>query len=115
MDNIDEAIDSFRCHAEEIQLGVDFETRVFFKIKRKKRQRTVTVTVVGICLVITLGIVFQSTGIKRVETPFMMSEAAIPFEQKEIPVSGDVVFAASDKNVNYIIEQVAYVPNDDML
>jgi hypothetical protein len=96
----------FRFH-DELQLGPDFEARVFFKIRKKKRLRKISygLTAVGsILLLFSLLQIFRpairpvlQTG---VETPAMKKE--------EIPLHEDLFFSASDNHTRYSIEPVSF-------
>jgi hypothetical protein len=91
---------------DELQLGPDFEERVFFKIKKKKRLRKISygLTAVGsILLLFSLLQIFRpavrpvlQTGI---ETPALNKE--------EIPLHEDLFFSVSDNRTRYSIEAVS--------
>jgi hypothetical protein len=100
---------------DDLQLGPDFEERVFIKIRKKKKLRKISygLTAMGsLLLLFSLLQVFRpavrpalQTGIK---TPVMQKE--------EIPLHEDLFFSASDNRTRYTIEPVSFqkkVKNDN--
>lgn len=117
MDDIEEKFNHYREKKPLIELGVNFEERVFAKIKRKKKQRQ-------IAAVMTLGAVFigvvmlaQLTLFRATPSPveFAQTKPVPVIEKEEIPVVEDVVFASADDKSAYVIEQVSYKPEDNSL
>ena len=108
-ENLYDSIARYKQSAPVLNVSGDFECRVFAKIKRKKTQRKVTASV-GLGIVIA-GFLFiaQVTFLNKNDkySRPLMAESAI-VEKEEIPVVEDVVFASSDSNSSYIIEQVNY-------
>ncbi|MCP4148694.1 MAG: hypothetical protein GY757_13185, partial [bacterium] len=102
-------------HTPDYELSEDFDARVFAKIKKKKTQRkVVTSTVLGVLL---FGFLFiaQSLFYEREPADDMMaarSDRAIE-QKEEVPVMEDVIFASSDAQTNYAIDQVGYNESDD--
>jgi hypothetical protein len=113
MDSIQDTINRFRQNSPAVEVAEDFESRVFAKIKKKKRQRKVTASVtLGIAL---FGFLFLA-GTILLEPP-SKSQPAVTARtnteiKEEVPVVEDVVFASSDSQSNYVIEQVSYSEDD---
>ncbi len=82
----------------------DFEARVFAKIRKKKARRRVGYTamaVAGVLLLLSLFQVFRPTPRGAM---ISLNDSA----KKEIPVSEDLFFSASDSRTRYLLEPVAY-------
>jgi hypothetical protein len=113
MDNINDTFNLFKQNQQIGVLGEDFDNKVFAKITRKKRQRKVIKsTILGIAFFVLLFI-GQSLLLHK-ESPnkpiIAKPESDLRFRE-EIPLMEDVIFASSDAQTNYAIEQVAY--NED--
>jgi len=83
--------------------GVDFETRVFAKIRKKKQQRKAGFAVLAVAGVVMLLSLFQ------LFRPFpgrgqLPGNASV---KEEIPLSEDLFFSASDNSTRYSLEPVA--------
>lgn len=121
MDNpIDETFNRFRQCPNDLTVNDDFESRVFAKIRKKKIQRKVTASVAMV--VVLFGVLFVAGGMifnepDKVDPGFsslarQMSSAEWASQvQEEVPVVEEVIFASSDGNSNYAVENVAY--NED--
>ncbi len=118
MDDFLDTFNRWREHNPAMELGHNFEERVFAKIKRKKTQRKVIASV-------TLGAVFigaifiaQATlfhSAPKPQPPVFAQTQTTHHEKEEVPVVEDVVFASSDARSSYVIEQVGYTPNNNTL
>ena len=85
------------------QPGVDFEARVFAKIRKKKQQRKAGFAVLAVAGVVLLLSLFQ------LFRPFP-GRAQLPGDavvKEEIPLSEDLFFSASDNSTRYSLEPVA--------
>ncbi|HLP60163.1 MAG TPA: hypothetical protein VK186_15090 [Candidatus Deferrimicrobium sp.] len=104
-------------------LGVDFETRVFAKIKKKKTQRKVVASAalsMAVFAFIYIGqavlfhrdpgekIIFGLNG-RNAQTEKMLNE------KEEVPVMEDVVFASYDQQNDYAVEKVAYNEHENTI
>lgn len=111
MDDIKDTIGKLM-RGPHMEVGSDFESNVFAKIKRKKKQRKVTASVtlsLAVC-----GFIYMATLFKDpVHSPPIQNTARNQkIEKKMVPVSDDVVFATSDDRSSYVIEQVGYNKDD---
>lgn len=101
-----------------LQVGEDFEDRVFAKIKRKKKiRRNIAAAAAGFALA---GFLFLAQALvfhKKPETiTTAKQETTIKREaREEIPIMDDVVFASSDSRAAYAIEQVSLTQDDDTI
>jgi hypothetical protein len=84
--------------------GLDFEEKVFSKIKRKKRQRKVGFTAMALAGAVLLLSLFQL--FRPAAGPVLVSRTETGKE--EIPLSENLFFSASDNRVRYSIEPVSY-------
>ena len=122
MDNFDHTIDRFRQHSPAHLLSEDFEDRVFAKIKKKKKQRKVAASAALTVTVFAFVFIAQAIFLhKEPETkPLIAQTQRIESfmdrkEKEEVPVMEDVIFASSDSQTNYAIEQVAYYEDDNTI
>jgi len=96
----------FQSH-DGLQLGPDFEERVFFKIRKKKRLRKISygLTAVGsILLLLSLLQIFRPAV-----RPALQAGIETPAVKKEeIPLHEDLFFSASDNLTRYSLEPVSY-------
>jgi hypothetical protein len=92
---------------DELQLGPDFEERVFFKIKKKKRLRKISygLTAVGsILLLFSLLQIFHPA-----DRPALQTSIETPaMNKEEIPLHEDLFFSASDNRTRYSLESVSF-------
>lgn len=122
MDNFDHTFDRFRQHSPAHPLSEDFEDRVFTKIKKKKRQRkaaasaALTITVFAF-IFIAQAIFFHKEPERKplIAQPQRIESFMEREEKEEVPVMEDVIFASSDSQTNYAIEQVAYYEDDNSI
>lgn len=84
--------------------GAEFEDRVFAKIKTKKRQRKAGFAALTLAGVVMLLSLFQWFRPAPERAPLAGGVAV----KEEIPVSEDLLFAASDELTRYSLEPVAY-------
>ncbi len=116
MDNIQNTFKRFRQNTPGLEVGADFEDLVFAGIKKKKKQRKVTasaalaIAFAGF-LFIAQATVFHKPG----KSPATMADGSNKQMKEEIPVVEDVVFASSDSQSNYVIEQVSYSEDDNTI
>jgi len=84
--------------------GVDFEARVFAKIRKRKQQRKAGFAVLAVAGVVMLLSLFQlfRPFPGRAQLP---GDAAV---KEEIPLSEDLFFSASDNSTRYSLEPVTY-------
>jgi len=114
MDDIQDTISKLKRNTH-MEVGSDFESNVFSKIKRKKKQRKITASVtlsLAVCGFIYLA---QATLIKGPASKPLQNTAlntGANAEKEMEPVSDDVVFATSDDRSSYVIEQVGYQKDD---
>ncbi|MCP5102581.1 MAG: hypothetical protein GY950_04340 [bacterium] len=113
MDNMDNTLNRFRAHSPAHSLSENFDDRVFAKIKKKKTQRKVAASaalsfaVFGFLFIAQA--VFFDKDAGQTELPAHPGRMAAHMEAKEeIHVMEDVIFASSDKQTDYAVEQVAY-------
>lgn len=115
MDNIDNTFDRLRKNSPAHTLSEDFENQVFSKIKKKKIQRKATASVVlGIAI---FAFIFVGQAIfshKQPERKISIAKTQ-PVTKEEVPVMEDVIFASSDKQTNYAIQQVAYYEDENSI
>jgi hypothetical protein len=107
----------FRQNAPGYTLSDDFEDRVFAKIKKKKTQQKATASVVLSIAVFAFIFIAQAIFSHKKpgkETFITRSEVGIETKE-EIPVMEDVIFASSDRQTNYAIEQVAYYEDENTI
>jgi hypothetical protein len=84
----------------------DFEEKVFFKIRKKKKQRKIGFTVMAAASVVMLLSLFQ------LFRPSSHSLAPVLQNgKKEIPLSENLLFSASNNQTRYAIEPVSYQKN----
>jgi len=118
MDKINNAFESIKEHSRnQPVLGEDFEARVFSKIKKKKAvRRNITAAVAGFTLAgflfLTHSLVFKNKPNEPIIAQQVNSSASV---SEEIPIMDDVVFASSDYQADYAIEQVAYYDENDTI
>jgi len=114
MDNLDfeNKFDRFKQDSHLLNVNEDFESRVFYKIKKKKKQRKVTASaVLGIAVFAFIFIGQAALFHKKPEqTIIARPESTV---KEEIPVTEDVVFASSDSRSDYAIEQVQVAYYED--
>ncbi|GEM_PF-1000470 len=112
-------ISRYKLSSQPFDVGDDFETRVFSKIKRKKTQRKVTLSVsIGI---VAAGFLFGLQAFLFHQPPTLRDRSAQSITnptrvesnaKEEVPVMEDVVFSSSDSRASYAIEQVGYTQKD---
>jgi hypothetical protein len=108
MDKLENGFNRFRRNTANLQLGEDFEDRVFAKIKKKKTQRKVATSAVLSIAVFAFLFVGQAVFFDRDPGSRMMTARSEQTVKEEVPVMEDVIFASSDSQTDYAIEQVAY-------
>jgi hypothetical protein len=114
MDNFDNTFDRFRQHSPAHPLSEDFEDRVFVKIKKKKRQRKAAAS--AALTIAVFAFIFIAQAVFLPKDPERKPLIAQPLREKEeVPVMEDVIFASSDSQTNYAIEQVAYYEDDNTI
>ena len=96
--------DIFSDYIRTEQLGEDFESSVFRKIKKKKKQRAITVSTLGAFLLGGFLFISGSLFFPGKSDPLFTKGESGTWE--EVPVIDYVTFAASDETNNYVIEQV---------
>ncbi|MCP4219233.1 MAG: hypothetical protein GY765_31655 [bacterium] len=116
MDNIENTLNCIKEKRGTQLLSDDFENRVFSKIQRKKVQRKMATSaallVAVFCFIyIAGGLIFDGKQVK----PMMASGNEIALEKEEVPVMEDVIFASSDAQTNYAIQQVAHYNEEDTI
>ncbi|MCU0236378.1 MAG: hypothetical protein MUC72_04745 [Acidobacteria bacterium] len=84
--------------------GMDFEERVFAKIRRKKTQRKVGMGIAACAGVVALLSVFQLFR----PLPRRLPLAGAGSIKEEVPVSEELFFSASDNLTRYSLEPVSY-------
>ncbi|MCK4762891.1 MAG: hypothetical protein KAW12_11910 [Candidatus Aminicenantes bacterium] len=101
---------------ENLSLSEDFEAKVFAKIKKKKTvRRNIAAAIAGFSLA---GFLFLAHSMFFDKNPAANKQFIAQQEstqQEEIPLMEDVIFASSDSQTNYAIEQVAYYQDDDTI
>lgn len=122
MDNFDNTLDRFRQHSPAHPLSEDFEDRVFAKIKKKKRQRKAAASAALTIAVFAFLFIAQAIFLPKEpeRKPLTAQSQRIESfmdrkEKEEVPVMEDVIFASSDSQTNYAIEQVAYYEDDNTI
>jgi len=94
----------FANHPGPDEPGLDFEDRVFAKIRIKKRQRKAGVAALTLAGAVMLFSLFQ--WFRPAPERALLPGGATAKE--EIPLSEDLFFAASDNLTRYSLEPVAY-------
>ncbi len=127
-DTIDAFMSGSHHEREPLSVGLDFEDKVFAKIKRKKQvRRNIAAAITGFSLA---GFLFLAHSLFIVKGPRLDNNKQIPLiaqqessprgkqvmtaheQTEEIPLMEDVIFATSDSQTDYVLEQVSYVPDD---
>ncbi len=115
--NIKNTFNRFRQSPPGYTLSEDFEDRVFAKIKKKKTQRKAAAS--AALAIVVFAFIFIAQAIfshKEPERTILMARPDAVIETKEeIPVIEDVIFASSDRQTHYAIEQVAYYEDEDTI
>lgn len=110
-------------HSAGHSLSMDFEARVFAKIKKKKKQRKVAASAVlsmAALAFIYIGqaVFFQpDPGAKIIIGQNASNTPTEHFNKikEEVPVMENVVFASYDQQNNYAVEQVAYNEHENTI
>lgn len=117
-ENFKDRFNRYRQTHQPLTLSEDFESNVFAKIKRKKQQRKIaTAAAAGVFLaafLMTGQLFFFKSGPDRDRTK-MLSKPQSSTITEEVPVLEDVVFASSDSQTSYAIEQVSYSDDDNTI
>jgi hypothetical protein len=115
--NINNTFSRFRQNSPSYTLSEDFEDRVFRKIKKKKTQRKAAASVA--LTIAVFAFIFIAQAIFSHKEPgkeTFITRSGVGIETKEeIPVMEDVIFASSDRQTNYAIEQVAYYEDENSI
>ncbi len=113
MENFETRFDRYRQAHQPLTLSGDFESNVFAKIKRKKKQRKIATAaamsffIAGFLLAGQLFL-FRGGPDRDYSQAKMLTQPQNQVLQEEVPVLEDVVYASSDSQVSYAIEQVSY-------
>ncbi len=117
MDNINNTFSRFRQNSPGYTLSEDFEDRVFAKIKKKKTQRKAAAS--AALSIAVFAFIFIAQAIFSHKEPgkkTFITRSEVGIETKEeIPVMEDVIFASSDRQTDYAIEQVAYYEDENSI
>lgn len=108
MDNLENGFNRFRQNTPGAALSEDFEDRVFAKIKRKKKQRKAAASAAISIAVFAFIFVGQAVLTNREPGRDILTARSETIAKEEIPVMEDVVFASSDSQNDYAVEQVSY-------
>ena len=104
----------YKQDARFLTVSEDFENIVFAKIKKKKVQRKITATVTLGLVVVAFLFIIQMIFVQKNPEPIYAHQPKNVIKE-EIPVVEDVIYASSDSNNNYAIEQVAYYEDQDSI
>jgi len=118
MDNFENKFNTYKQHSSLLTVSEDFETRVFTKIKKKKTRRKVTASAALFVVIFAFIFIARDVLLHREPAPKTMTRAeSITREtiKEEVPVIEDVIFASSDTQTTYAVEQVSYSKDDDTI
>lgn len=120
MENFETRFNRYRQGHQPLTLNDDFESNVFVKIKRKKKQRKIaTAAAAGVFLAAFLFagqfFLFQGGPDRDRSRDRMLAQPQHGTVKEEVPVLEDVVFASSDSQTSYAIEQVSYSGDDNTI
>ncbi len=104
----------YKQDARFLTVSADFENIVFAKIKKKKIQRKITATVTLGLVVVAFLFIIQAVLVQKAPGPTFAHQPGNTIKE-EVPVVEDVIYASSDSNNNYAIEQVAYHGDQDSI
>lgn len=108
MDKLENGFDRFRRNTAGLQLSEDFEDRVFARIKKKKKQRKAVASAALSIAVFAFIFVGQALFLDKEPGSRIKTAYSQQTVKEEVPVMEDVIFASSDSQTDYAIEQVAY-------
>jgi hypothetical protein len=96
----------FQSH-DELQLGPDFEERVFYKIRKRKKLRKISYALTAAGSILLLFSLLQI--FRPVVRPALQAGSATPaLNKEEIPLHENLFFSASDNRTRYSLEPVSY-------
>jgi len=84
--------------------GLDFEEKVFSKIRKKKKQRKIGFAIMAFAGAVILLSLFQLFRPEPRHSPL----SGRPTEKREIPLHEDLFFSASDNRIRYSLEPVSH-------
>lgn len=114
MDNFENKFNTFKQHSSRLTVSEDFENQVFAKIKKKKTQRKVTASAALFMVIFAFIFIAQAVFLQREPGPKTVAQSELTTKE-EVPVIEDVIFASSDSQTTYAIEQVSYSEDDDTI
>jgi hypothetical protein len=118
MDNFENKFNTYKQHSSRLTVSEDFETRVFTKIKKKKNRRKVTASAALFVVIFAFIFIARDVLLHKEPPPKTMTRAELITEEtikEEVPVIEDVIFASSDTQTTYAVEQVSYSEDDDTI
>jgi len=116
MDNIDETFIRFKNKPQTHHLSENFENIVFAKIKKKKKERRIIKsTLAGIVIFIFLFLAKNIILHEEIQGNKLARSNPNKITKEEVPVIEDVIFASSDRQTNYALEQVAYYEDNNTI
>jgi hypothetical protein len=114
MDNFENKFNTFKQHSSQLTVNEDFENQVFAKIKKKKTRRKVTASVALFMVIFAFIFIARAVLLQREPGPKTVARSELT-PKEEVPVIEDVIFASSDSQTTYAIEQVSYSEDDDTI